>query len=1618
VVTPAGGGAIVSITEQPAELNFLNRRRLDWGDAPDTTAALGYPTLAVHGGARHQVLSGYSLGKRIDPEPDGQPNANATGDDLGAPGDDEDGVAFLTPLTAGSPATVRVDFTSTMGLTGVLDAWLDFNADGDWDDAGERIFATQALAAGANFLSFLVPAGATPGPTFARFRLSPNGVSLPGGFGVSSRTPLHGEVEDYQVRLEGGQQQLDWGDAPDSPNVAIYPTLAVHNGARHEILANFSLGPNIDPEANGQPDANATGDDTAGVDDENGIVLLTPLVPGNAAQVQVNLNSAGGGFLSAWIDYAGDGSWAGAGDQVFNGVPLVPGANVLNFNVPAAATAGFTFARFRLAQTPSAIATYDGFGGRGEVEDYRFRIDPPPGETGELDWGDAPDIPGTILQYPTLAIHNGARHKLLAGLMLGGKIDAEPNGQPTILADGDDANTSDDEDGVTFLDPLIPGQPARIQIDLQSPTGQGRLDAWIDWYADGNWLQAVDRIATAALLVNGPNIIVVNVPLNAASGRTFARFRLSLQGNHPFEGYGREGEVEDYVVEIRNRKNRKLDWGDAPQSAAGAVFNYPTTAAVNGARHVLRPGFYLGLGVDAELDGQPTIDALGDDNNGVPDDEDGVKFLSPIVPGGIAQIQVVAPLGGVLDAWIDFYRNGQWLEPPERIATTHPLAPGLNILNIPVPPDSVPGETYARFRLSPNGVVSFDGFGFEGEVEDYRIKIEPPGEFDWGDARKNYPTIAADDGAHHSILPGFTLGNLIDAEPDGQPSAGADRDDLVGIDDEDGVTLPGGFLTAGANNAFSIVAPSGGVLDAWMDLNIDGDWDDPGEHFFSAVPLAAGLNNLFYFVPAGTSSGDTYARFRLTRDGIATYKGFSAAGEVEDYLFTVRNPDPPNGPFDWGDAPDSPNGLLYPTLAIHNGARHTQVPGFTLGRLWDAEPDGQPSPDSLRDDFAGIDDEDGVQFLSPILSGGILKLAVLAPGGGMLDAWIDWDADVDWTDANDQIFDDQPLAVGMNFFAVPVPGGLKPDPYRAFTRFRLSREGVASFTGNGGDGEVEDYRVIISGPSATLDPATGILHVAGTSGADHLFFDYDAKMDLIKLNLLEPPDPDMPDFLFESAEVMGVNFDLGAGDDQLMMGNGVVDAADYVVWRKNLGADGGPGMDELMLSAAGHTGGVNSVFGPMDIQFGPLDLMHSNFDAIAFDGGMGDDMILIAGLGGPDTSPSLTLGGGLGNDSFYAFGTNSRLPAVQIAGGSQPAGGPGDSLFLFGDGSVRFTYTPASGMPDAGMIVGLNPQPEVPSIISFTGLEPVSIAGGSVTLALPPGVSGNDQIAIDPLSLPTGDSNMISGTSSGGAFEHLVITDVSSFTLDVVGNGAAVADVVDVNGSIIGADTFTMPAGTNYLRLNVNAGSIPIGWDPGALGAPVDVNIAGGAEVRFGVSQHLALLSLQGGAISSLADGGNKVLVTDDLIINAGGSLDLFDNDLIVDYSAVSPVGVWTGSQYDGVTGYIDSGRLNSSSAVGVLKTLGVAEAREALNLIGSQTGTFAGEVVDSTAVLVKFTWGGDANIDGKINIDDYGRIDGNVAQSGVVFGWFNGDFNLDGKINIDDYGIIDGNINQQDEIL
>jgi hypothetical protein len=91
----------------------------------------------------------------------------------------------------GKPAKVTV----TASGSGLLQGWIDFNADGDWADPNEQIFADQPLVTGTNVLTFNVPSTAAIGRTFARFRFS-TVRELP--FDGPARD---GEVEDYMVRI-------------------------------------------------------------------------------------------------------------------------------------------------------------------------------------------------------------------------------------------------------------------------------------------------------------------------------------------------------------------------------------------------------------------------------------------------------------------------------------------------------------------------------------------------------------------------------------------------------------------------------------------------------------------------------------------------------------------------------------------------------------------------------------------------------------------------------------------------------------------------------------------------------------------------------------------------------------------------------------------------------------------------------------------------------------------------------------------------------------------------------------------------------------------------------------------------------------------------------------------------------------------------------------------------------------------------------------------------------------------------------------------------------------------------------------------------------------------------
>ena len=232
------------------ELTYIE---YDFGDTPDPT----YPTLLASNGARHTLGGSLYLGASVDADADGQPTAAADGDDTDVGGDDEDGVTFTTALEQGKAASVDV---SSSGA-GLLNAWIDFNQDGDWGDAGEQIFTDEALAAGVSNLGFNIPAGAVIGNTFARFRLDSAGGLNPTVHGVCWNTGGTPTTADSSTN-EGAVSSTGTFTSSLSylsPDTLYYVRAYVTNSAGTIYGAEVSF--TTDPEAatvtdgDGEPDA-------------------------------------------------------------------------------------------------------------------------------------------------------------------------------------------------------------------------------------------------------------------------------------------------------------------------------------------------------------------------------------------------------------------------------------------------------------------------------------------------------------------------------------------------------------------------------------------------------------------------------------------------------------------------------------------------------------------------------------------------------------------------------------------------------------------------------------------------------------------------------------------------------------------------------------------------------------------------------------------------------------------------------------------------------------------------------------------------------------------------------------------------------------------------------------------------------------------------------------------------------------------------------------------------------------------------------------------------------------------------------------------------------------------
>ncbi len=185
------------------------------------------------------------------------------------------------------------------------------------------------------------------------------------------------------------------------------------------------------------------------------------------------------------------------------------------------------------------------------------------------------------------------------------------------------------------------------------------------------------------------------------------------------EMYGQS--IDLAFVLVGEEPQEDIDWGDAPEFPDGS--GYPTTAASGGANHVIG-GPYLGVvgdSPDAEADGQPDPAAMGDDTNGV-DDENGVQIpvLQPTVTSTITY--QVRGGGGFVAGWIDWNNDHSW--GPGELVVSGWHAPGDYSVNVTPPAASAIGQTFSRWRISTVGGMTPKGSSIDGEVEDHEVIIE------------------------------------------------------------------------------------------------------------------------------------------------------------------------------------------------------------------------------------------------------------------------------------------------------------------------------------------------------------------------------------------------------------------------------------------------------------------------------------------------------------------------------------------------------------------------------------------------------------------------------------------------------------------------------------------------------------------------------------------------------------------------------------------------------------------------------------------------------------------------------------------------------------------------------
>ncbi len=213
-VSPSDGNlteaASFSGTTGDAESLACNAgEKTDMGDLPDIYGYAAH-TLPVFLITANDMYLGVIPG---DDDFGTQSNSvDAQGDDKDDGGDDDDGVTYngidIDNQILEKSGQYVFD-VKTNAQDGYLSAWIDWNNDGDFDDAGETIIQDVVGSSDITTITLNVPSGISTGAVYMRVRYSSDSGLSSSDDVFNGEWASDGEVEDYRIYIDDPQLNVN-----------------------------------------------------------------------------------------------------------------------------------------------------------------------------------------------------------------------------------------------------------------------------------------------------------------------------------------------------------------------------------------------------------------------------------------------------------------------------------------------------------------------------------------------------------------------------------------------------------------------------------------------------------------------------------------------------------------------------------------------------------------------------------------------------------------------------------------------------------------------------------------------------------------------------------------------------------------------------------------------------------------------------------------------------------------------------------------------------------------------------------------------------------------------------------------------------------------------------------------------------------------------------------------------------------------------------------------------------------------------------------------------------------------------------------------------------------------